>query len=236
MPLHIKKAGWTSGDAFLVKRVGLTILIGFCAAVGGTPALADTASLFGSSEIALGDAGSRLSAGRFQKLLVSSGLEDTRVAHKWTVVTRLIRWQTPLNKLKLVQQYFNTLPYHSDQTLYGKADYWASVGEFLANGGDCEDFAITKYRALVEGGFDPESLRIVLLHDRVNDTAHAVLAAYLDGQVWILDNQIEQIVPQSTIGHYRPIYSMNSLEVWRHDRAPEQTTPLDDIKVATRAE
>jgi len=210
-----------------------------CAAVmlGGWPAFASAAValLFGSNETAIGRASAQLSLNRYERLLVSSGLEDQAVAHKWSVITRLIRWQTPLNKLKLVQQYFNTMPYGTDQQIYGKADYWASVGEFLTRGGDCEDFAITKYRALVEGGFAPESLRVVLVNDRVNGTAHAVLAAYLDGRIWILDNQIDHLMDHRAIGHYQALYSLNAISVWRHDM-PAPRLPLAELEIATRAE
>ncbi|GAB4141405.1 MAG: hypothetical protein Tsb0016_09030 [Sphingomonadales bacterium] len=224
------------GRKGFVKRLGLIALVMMSAICSGRAANADTTPIFGSQEAALGPSRDRLSFERYQKLLVSSGLDTPGVAHKWQVITNLIRWQTPLNKLKLVQQYFNTMPYRSDQELYGRTDYWANVGEFLSNGGDCEDYAIAKYRALVEGGFDPESLRIVLLHDRVNQSAHAVLAAYLNDRVWILDNQIDDLVDQGQIGHYDPDYSLNAAMVWRHDVIEPPQRPLEQIELATRSE
>lgn len=219
-----------------MKRLGFSAVVILSVVCSGQAVHADTTPIFGTQEAALGSTRDRLSLERYQKLLVSGDLDMPGVAHKWQVITSLIRWQTPLNKLKLVQQYFNTMPYRSDQELYGRADYWASVGEFLSNGGDCEDFAIAKYRALIEGGFDPESLRIVLLHDRVNKSAHAVLAAYLNDRVWILDNQIDDLVDQRQIGHYDANYSLNAATVWRHDAIEPPQQPLDQIELATRSE
>ena len=219
-----------------MKRLGWLALVAMSVAWTGGPARADTTPIFGSQEAALGPTRDRLSLERYKKLLVSGGLDTPGVAHKWQVITNLIRWQTPLNKLKLVQQYFNTVPYRSDQELYGRTDYWANVGEFLTNGGDCEDYAIAKYRALIEGGFDPESLRIVLLHDRVNKTAHAVLVAYLNDHAWILDNQIDDLVDQRQIGHYVADYSLNAATVWRHDAIEQPQRLLEQIELATRSQ
>ena len=47
---------------------------------------------------------------------------------------------------------------------------------------------------------------------------HAILAAYVDGKIYILDNQIKQVISAKTIRHYRPIYSVNEGGWWLHKR------------------
>ena len=47
--------------------------------------------------------------------------------------------------------FFNALPWISDDEHWGKRDYWATPIEMLAtNGGDCEDFSIGKYLTLTQ--------------------------------------------------------------------------------------
>lgn len=69
---------------------------------------------------------------------------------------------TSLAFVRAVNAYVNSAKYIPDLDAYGQLDHWASLGEFVANGGgDSEDFAIAKYTLLVEMGFDAEKLTIV---------------------------------------------------------------------------
>ena len=71
-------------------------------------------------------------------------------------------------------------------------------------------------------GFTPEQLRLVVVRDVVRDLAHAVLAVYLDDQVYILDNLTKAVLPQEQIGQYVPYYSVNETTRWAHV-APVET-------------
>ncbi|MEM8799739.1 MAG: transglutaminase-like cysteine peptidase, partial [Pseudomonadota bacterium] len=159
--------------------------------------------LFGSNETYLGSTRKHLSPRRMLRLASTAGTRDPSAAHKWRVLVELLRNQPQHTQLSLVHQYFNGMDYVSDQELYNRLDYWATPEQFLLHGGDCEDFALTKYRALVDAGFPVGQLRIVLLEDRVTNDAHAVLAAYLDGEILILDNQRARVVSHNQIGHYK---------------------------------
>jgi predicted transglutaminase-like cysteine proteinase len=110
----------------------------------------------------------------------------------------------------------NRKRYVIDPTNYGVPDYWASPVQFLHLNGDCEDYAIAKYLALRELGYDDEELRVVVLDDLNLGVAHAVLAVYSDDDVLILDNQIDTVVSANVIRHYRPIYSVNERHWWLH--------------------
>jgi predicted transglutaminase-like cysteine proteinase len=56
--------------------------------------------------------------------------------------------------LQKVNDFFNKIPYLTDQEHWGVPDYWATPAEMVASwGGDCEDYAIAKYMSLKELGF-----------------------------------------------------------------------------------
>src|SRR5690242_21740401 len=88
---------------------------------------------------------------------------------------------------------------------YG-ADFWASPLQTLGSGaGDCEDYAIVKYVALRDMGFDPSNLRFVIVRDMARQTDHAVVTVR-DGQDWlILDNRTMLILNAEDARQYQPL-------------------------------
>ena len=71
------------------------------------------------------------------------------------------QYKSILTKLKLVNDFFNTLTYKRDNIHWKEKDYWASPFEFIGSGaGDCEDYAIAKYYALRLIGIDSSKLQI----------------------------------------------------------------------------
>jgi predicted transglutaminase-like cysteine proteinase len=134
----------------------------------------------------------------------------------WRALVRSQRGNSPYEQLRAVNRFVNSWPYKSDMENYGRRDYWASPLEFLTRSGDCEDYAITKYVTLRELGFEPERLRLVVVHDVLRDIAHAVLAVYLEGEVYILDNLTNAVLPQHRITQYAPYYSVNEEARWAH--------------------
>lgn len=103
-----------------------------------------------------------------------------------------------------------------DMANYGQEDYWAIAKEFFYNGGDCEDYAITKFFSLRWLGIDKDTLRIVILQDTNLRIAHAVLAVSYNNDILILDNQTQKVVSHRTIAHYLPLYSVNEKKWWLH--------------------
>jgi predicted transglutaminase-like cysteine proteinase len=134
----------------------------------------------------------------------------------WTTFLDSVRNTSPLAQLNAVNQWANTRPYIEDQANWGVPDYWETPGEFLARGGDCEDFAITKYLSLMRLGFSPDDLRIVIVQDVKAHAFHAVLAVHVVGTAWLLDNQLPQAVPMASATQYVPIYSLNERGWWLH--------------------
>lgn len=78
--------------------------------------------------------------------------------------------------LRRVNDFFNRIPYETDQEHWGMVDYWATPVEMLAsNGGDCEDYAIAKYLSLKELGIPVERMRIAYVRALRLGENHMVL-------------------------------------------------------------
>jgi predicted transglutaminase-like cysteine proteinase len=76
-----------------------------------------------------------------------------------------------------------------DETQWGVADHWSPPFETLqSHRGDCEDYAIVKYVALLQAGVSHEDVRIVILQNVLPKEDHAAVAARVDGRWLILDN------------------------------------------------
>jgi len=123
----------------------------------------------------------------------------------------------PLDRqLARVNDYANERPYIFDIDNYGVEDYWAIPREFLPIGGDCEDFAITKFFSLRWLGYAAEKMRIVVVQDTNLRVPHAVLSVESEETVLILDNQVDAVLPAGEILHYTPVYSINEEAWWLH--------------------
>jgi len=124
---------------------------------------------------------------------------------------------TDAQTLKRINDFFNQVPYFTDQQLWGVEDYWATPVEMLgAFGGDCEDYVIAKYLSLKELGIPIDRLRLTYVNAIKLGEAHMVLAYYLkpDAEPLILDNLIGEIRPASTRTDLEPVYSFNDDDLW----------------------
>jgi predicted transglutaminase-like cysteine proteinase len=78
----------------------------------------------------------------------------------------------------------------SDIAQWGLTDRWSPPFETLQTlRGDCEDYAIVKYVALLQAGLSRNDVKIVILRTILPKEDHAVVAARVDGQWLILDNR-----------------------------------------------
>jgi len=119
-------------------------------------------------------------------------------------------------QLKKVNEFANDQNYVLDIENYGLEDYWAIPELFLENGGDCEDYVIVKLFSLRWLGWAIEDMRLVVVQDTNLRMPHAILAVAQGQDVVILDNQASRIVPESTIVHYAPVYSISDRQWWLH--------------------
>jgi predicted transglutaminase-like cysteine proteinase len=134
----------------------------------------------------------------------------------WQSVIDSQRGRPPIDQARAINRFLNEWRYKTDEQNYGRRDYWATPLEFLQSSGDCEDYAIVKYVTLRRLGFAREQLRMVVVRDVARDLAHAVLAVYLEDEVYILDNLTNAILPQERVVHYVPYYSVNETTRWAH--------------------
>ncbi|MBU1363629.1 MAG: transglutaminase-like cysteine peptidase [Gammaproteobacteria bacterium] len=135
---------------------------------------------------------------------------------EWLEMIRSMRGHTPSEQISVVNDFSNRFRYVLDQDNYGRSDYWAIPREFLTLGGDCEDFAIIKYFSLRQLGVPAESLRVVVVQDANLRIPHAVLAVYMRDDIFILDNQVREVVSHQKIAHYIPVFSLNERNWWMH--------------------
>ena len=117
-------------------------------------------------------------------------------------------------RYELVNRTINAaVRYVSDFNHHGVADRWSAPLATLSSGrGDCEDYAIAKYVALLEAGTPKRDLRLVLVHDRLSRQHHAVLAARQDGRWLILDNRWSELRSDSQ-SEMTPLFAITSEEV-----------------------
>ncbi|MFO1219879.1 MAG: transglutaminase-like cysteine peptidase [Burkholderiaceae bacterium] len=154
-------------------------------------------------------------------------------------------------RLEAVNQFFNRqIVFRDDEQVWGVADYWASPLETLGRGaGDCEDFAIAKYFALLAGGTPASHLRLVYVRLQLGGAggptqAHMVLAYYAAAQAepLILDNLVTEIRPASRRPDLTPVFSFNSEGLWQGAGAQSMGDPVSrlsrwrDVLAKARAE
>ncbi len=79
----------------------------------------------------------------------------------------------------------------TDLDQWGVVERWS----YPDNGyGDCEDYVLLKRRLLLQAGWPREALLITVVRDD-KDEGHAVLTVKTDRGEFILDNQVESVLP-----------------------------------------
>jgi len=152
-----------------------------------------------------------------QKTYASS---NSKAVKAWQAMIKGQKGKAQIEQLTAVNGFINQWRYRTDSYNYKQSDYWASPAEFFSRSGDCEDYAIAKYVTLRQMGFSADQLRLVVVKDLNQNLAHAVLAAYVDGDVYILDNVTGEVRSQAEVTEYAPYYSVNEQARWAHAAAP----------------
>jgi len=119
--------------------------------------------------------------------------ERMRKVHDFIIANQ---YKPVAEKLELVNDYMNALPWIADPDLWKRTDYWATPFETLTTfGGDCEDIAIAKYAVLRLMGIPDDKLGFAYVQTS-NNERHMVLAYKESPNVpsYILDNQHPDVV------------------------------------------
>jgi predicted transglutaminase-like cysteine proteinase len=108
----------------------------------------------------------------------------------------------------------------SDEVQWGVADHWSDPFETLrSNRGDCEDYAILKYAALLQAGISKDDVKIVILKNLFPSETHATVATRVDGQWLILDNRTLTLVRDTDISRTIPVFVLDHEGVKRFNWA-----------------
>jgi len=129
-----------------------------------------------------------------------------------------------LNSIKDQREQINFLnkaindsaPYTDDMVAFNKRDHWATPKELLEKGGDCEDYAISKFLILQQIGFKGKDLRVVIVRDKKKRLLHAICTVPIEDDIFVMDNTFDEPVSHIRLMKYIPLYSYNRENQWSH--------------------
>ena len=133
-----------------------------------------------------------------------------------------VKTQGDIAKLKAVNDYFNNVRYATDMKVYKKRDYWATPWEFLGKDkGDCEDYVISKYFALIYLGVDSKKLFFTYVKSTKFRETHMVLTYFKTprSEPLVLDNNNLRIFPASKRKDLIPIYNFNGESLYKASKS-----------------
>ncbi|MCF6339556.1 MAG: transglutaminase-like cysteine peptidase [Sulfurimonas sp.] len=139
-----------------------------------------------------------------------------------------------LEKLEIVNNFFNEVKYLTDIINYKKSDYWATPWEFLGKDrGDCEDYVISKYFALKYLGVEPKKLFFTYVKSTKFKAPHMVLTYFETpkSEPLILDNYNRKIFPASKRKDLTPIYHFNGDVLNQIGKAKKSHKKWDQLKL-----
>ncbi len=103
-----------------------------------------------------------------------------------------------MQELVRVNRYVNEkIKPMTDLEQYGVVEKWTYPDSGY---GDCEDYVLLKRKILMELGWPREALLITVVRDKKAD-GHSVLTVRTDKGEFILDNQVEEILPWADTGY-----------------------------------
>lgn len=116
------------------------------------------------------------------------------------------------DKLNLVNHEVNRrIKYRKDIDSHGRLDHWSSPSQTLKAGfGDCEDYALLKMAVLESQGIALQDMTVVILYDKKRHFYHAVLSVEVKGTHYILDNMRDQVLADSRLPDYQPLFSISN--------------------------
>ena len=103
-----------------------------------------------------------------------------------------------MQELVRVNRYVNEkIKPMTDLEHYGVIEKWTYPDDGY---GDCEDYVLLKRKLLMQLGWPREALLITVVRDKKGD-GHSVLTVRTDKGEFVLDNQIEEIMPWADTGY-----------------------------------
>jgi predicted transglutaminase-like cysteine proteinase len=121
------------------------------------------------------------------------------------------RARTGLARIGAINRAVNlTIEPESDMAQWGVPDRWSDPLETFATGrGDCEDYAIAKFVALMAAGVPAKDVKLVIVRNTAAGEDHAVVAARNDGDWIILDNRWLTMVKDAEMAKAVPLFVLD---------------------------
>ena len=183
------------------KRIGLIIVLCICTVAVTMPLKELWGEEFLVSEKVL------------KKIEKKYGYDASMRVGKMNKLLHLIKQDSVRQQLDAVNDFFNKVPFSSDQEKWGEEDYWSTPLEFLSvNKGDCEDYVIAKFFALLKLGISQEKLYFTYVTYLPSNQAHMVLT-YVEtpnAMPLVLDNINKEALLASQRHDLRHVYSFNA--------------------------
>lgn len=107
-----------------------------------------------------------------------------------------------------------------DAAHYGPNEYWTIATDGY---GDCEDFALTKRKALVDAGLPIAALRLAVVLTPSRER-HAILTVATDRGDFVMDNFSDQVLPWTAVG-YTWLSRQDPRMPWRWDMLSTDNAP-----------
>ena len=184
-----------------------------------------------------------LGADNFSKNVI----ENAKNKYGDKVVSKISYWNEMIekgkssdlvNKLKIVNDFFNNVQYMTDILHWQTEDYWATPMEFVGSaGGDCEDYAIAKYFTLIKVGVDESKLRLgyvkYLKKSSEFEEAHMVLLYFHkeDAIPIVLDNIVKKLELATDREDLKLIYSFNAQGLWEAKNKGKEHVKVGENKL-----
>jgi predicted transglutaminase-like cysteine proteinase len=133
-------------------------------------------------------------------------------ARKFLDIVAQGRERTGLAQVGVINRAVNlAIAPESDMEQWGVDDLWSPPLETLTTGhGDCEDYAIAKYAALLRAGMSKEDVKLIIVQKRMPDEEHAVAAARIDERWFILDNRTQILAPAADTPGVTPLVVLDA--------------------------
>ena len=205
----------------LVKKTTVLVICLFLITANDAyiaPVQAASSELLGQTAIKTHSAENLPHWGAIQQTTMAARFDNPNQSiQKWNAFITEAKADSALRKLIKVNNFVNKFAYKQDSWIYQKDDYWATPAELFKNGGDCEDYAITKYFTLRQLGFKADALKIAMVYDVYSGTDHAFLTVKHDGTTYVLDNREKLVVSRYMKNRYKPHYAFNEDKVWLYN-------------------
>lgn len=135
---------------------------------------------------------------------------------QWAAFIDDLKSRPLADRVEYTNQYLNAVHYVPATENWGSPAYWETPFEFLARGGQCQDYAISKYLALQASGVPDSAMRVAVVHDRETSQDHAILIVTVDGHDLVLDNMTTTVDPIENVTRYRAYYAINNSGWWAY--------------------